>query len=89
MARSIPTCSFRRGPTVLKTRASSPNSSRLRRFTRVSNRPEASLPAALCRDEIPGFVSFGKPVPTDEPLPDAPKPKPVFGRRTRRTRRAL
>jgi ATP-dependent RNA helicase DeaD len=56
---------------------------------------EVRINRLLKRDEIPGFVSFGKPEPTEqvdqEPgqPPEPPKPKPVFGRRTRRLRRAL
>ena len=58
-------------------------------------RIEMRINLLLKRDEIPGFVALSKPQPTDdfdvegdEPL-EPPAPKPVFGRRTRRVRRAL
>jgi ATP-dependent RNA helicase DeaD len=58
-------------------------------------RIEMRINRLLKRDEIPGFVTLAKPQPTeeldaedDEPLEPSP-PKPVFGRRTRRIRRAL
>ncbi len=58
-------------------------------------RIEMRINLLLKRDEIPGFVALSKPQPTDdfdaengEPL-EPPAPKPVFGRRTRRIRRAL
>ena len=50
-------------------------------------RIEVRINRVLEREEIPGFESFSKPVPTAEEAP--PEPKPVFGRRTRRVRRAL
>jgi ATP-dependent RNA helicase DeaD len=58
-------------------------------------RIEMRINRLLKRDEIPGFVTFGKSPPTGEIAPAAagppepPTPKPVFGRRTRRIRRAL
>jgi len=60
-------------------------------------RIEMRINLLLKRDEIPGFESYAKPVATEpidldeatgRPL-EAPKPKPVFGSRTRRHRRAL
>lgn len=58
-------------------------------------RIEMRINLLLKRDEIPGFVALSKPQPTDdfdveddESL-EPPSPKPVFGRRTRRVRRAL
>jgi ATP-dependent RNA helicase DeaD len=58
-------------------------------------RIEMRINRLLKRDEIAGFVTLAKPLPTEEldaetdetfePLP----PKPVFGRRTHRIRRAL
>ena len=59
-------------------------------------RIEMRIDRLLKRDEIPGFVALAKPEPT-EPLetlgadePTEPQAsKPVFGRRTRRIRRAL
>lgn len=58
-------------------------------------RIEMRINLLLKRDEIPGFVALSKPQPTDdfdaegdEPF-EPPAPKPVFGRRTRRIRRAL
>jgi ATP-dependent RNA helicase DeaD len=50
-------------------------------------RIEMRINHQLEREEIPGFESFSKPAPAAEEPP--PKPKPVFGRRTRRIRRAL
>ncbi len=58
-------------------------------------RIEIRINRLLQRVEMPGFVAFGKPEPTDQihqtpgEQPPPPKPKPVFGRRTRRIRRAL
>ena len=58
-------------------------------------RIEMRINRLLKRDEIPGFVALAKPLPSEdfdpesgEPL-EPPPPKPVFGRRTRRLRRAL
>jgi ATP-dependent RNA helicase DeaD len=58
-------------------------------------RIEMRINRLLKRDEIAGFVALAKPLPTEdfdaesgEPL-EPPAPKPVFGRRTRRIRRAL
>ena len=58
-------------------------------------RIEMRINRLLKRDEIPGFVALEKPQPTEdfdadqgEPL-EPPAPKPIFGRRTRRIRRAL
>jgi ATP-dependent RNA helicase DeaD len=58
-------------------------------------RIEMRINRLLKRDEIAGFVALAKPEPTEdfdaeagEPL-EPPPPKPVFGRRTRRVRRAL
>jgi ATP-dependent RNA helicase DeaD len=58
-------------------------------------RIEMRINRLLKRDEIPGFVTLAKPLPTeeldaetDEPF-EPPPPKPVFGRRTHRIRRAL
>jgi ATP-dependent RNA helicase DeaD len=58
-------------------------------------RIEMRINRLLKRGEIPGFVALAKPQPTeeleaegDEPFEQAP-PKPVFGRRTHRIRRAL
>jgi len=58
-------------------------------------RIEMRINRLLKRDEIPGFVALAKPQPTEdfdaetgEPL-EPPPPKPVFGQRTRRIRRAL
>jgi len=61
-------------------------------------RIEMRINRLLKRDEIPGFVALAKPQPTEDfdaeegesresPLP--PPPKPVFGQRVRRIRRAL
>jgi len=58
-------------------------------------RIEIRINRLLKRDEIPGFVTFGKPEPSREldqavgKPPEPPTPKPVFGRRTHRIRRAL
>ncbi len=49
-------------------------------------RIEMRIDRLLKRDEIPGFVTFTKPEPEEKPAAAA---KPVFGRRTRRIRRAL
>ena len=58
-------------------------------------RIEMRINRLLKRDEIEGFAAREKPLATEqideatgEPL-EEPKPKPVFGRRTRRHRRAL
>ncbi len=58
-------------------------------------RIEMRINRLLKRDELPGFVALEKPLPTEEldvesgePL-EPPPPKPVFGRRTHRIRRAL
>ena len=58
-------------------------------------RIEMRINRLLKRDELPGFVALEKPLQTEEldeesgePLEPAP-PKPVFGRRTHRVRRAL
>lgn len=58
-------------------------------------RIEVRINRLLKRDEIPGFVALAKPEPTDDfdaesgdPF-EPPAAKPVFGRRTRRIRRAL
>ena len=60
-------------------------------------RIEMRINLLLKRDDIPGFTAFGKPEAT-EPIDldeatgrpyEEPKPKPVFGSRTRRHRRAL
>ena len=50
-------------------------------------RIEMRINRLLKRDEIPDYEAFGKPEPQKEEPPA--KPKPVFGRRTRRLRRAL
>ncbi len=58
-------------------------------------RIEVRINRLLKRDEIPGFVALAKPQPTEEldletgEPPEPPAAKPVFGRRTRRIRRAL
>jgi ATP-dependent RNA helicase DeaD len=58
-------------------------------------RIEMRINRLLKRDEIPGFVALAKPLPTEEldadggEAAEAAAPKPVFGRRTRRIRRAL
>jgi ATP-dependent RNA helicase DeaD len=60
-------------------------------------RIEMRINRLLKRDEVPGFVALAKPLPSEdldiesesgEPL-EPPEAKPVFGRRTRRLRRAL
>jgi ATP-dependent RNA helicase DeaD len=58
-------------------------------------RIEMRINRLLKRDELPGFVALAKPLPGEdfdaesgEPLEPQPA-KPVFGRRTRRLRRAL
>ncbi len=58
-------------------------------------RIEMRINRLLKRDEVPGFVALAKPLPSEdfdaesgEP-PEPPMAKPVFGRRTRRIRRAL
>ncbi len=57
-------------------------------------RIEVRINRLLKREELPGFTTVGKPSRTatpDEPQgqQDQPESKPVFGRRTRRLRRAL
>jgi ATP-dependent RNA helicase DeaD len=60
-------------------------------------RIEMRINMLLKRDEIPGFVTFSKPQAAAEPAAleaaskptEPPKPRPTFGRRTRRHRRAL
>lgn len=57
-------------------------------------RIEMRINRLLKRDEIAGFVALDKPQPTEEldlegGEPELPVAKPVFGRRTRRLRRAL
>ena len=58
-------------------------------------RIEMRINRLLKRDEVPGFVALAKPEPTedfDAETGEPPEPlaaKPVFGRRTRRIRRAL
>jgi ATP-dependent RNA helicase DeaD len=58
-------------------------------------RIEMRINRLLKRDEIPGFVALAKPLPNEEldaEGGEAAEPaaaKPVFGRRTRRIRRAL
>jgi ATP-dependent RNA helicase DeaD len=58
-------------------------------------RIEMRINRLLKRDEIPGFVALAKPLPSedfDAESGEPPEPaaaKPVFGRRTRRIRRAL
>lgn len=58
-------------------------------------RIEIRINRLLKRDEIPGFVALAKPLPTEDfdaetgEALEPPAPKPVFGRRTRRIRRAL
>ncbi len=61
-------------------------------------RIEMRINRLLKRDEIPGFVALAKPQPTDDfdaeeeqsrELLEPLAPKPVFGRRTHRIRRAL
>ena len=53
-------------------------------------RIEIRINRLLKREEVPGFQSFG-PAPSESAGEEAPPPaaKPVFGRRTRRARRAL
>ncbi|MBN2581275.1 MAG: DEAD/DEAH box helicase [Pirellulales bacterium] len=58
-------------------------------------RIEMRIDRLLVRDELPGFIAYSKPQPTedldaedDESAPAPPKP-PVFGSRTKRYRRAL
>jgi len=58
-------------------------------------RIEMRIDRLLKRDEVPGFVALAKPQPTEgfdtengEPI-EPPPPKPVFGRRSHRIRRAL
>jgi ATP-dependent RNA helicase DeaD len=50
-------------------------------------RIEIRIDRLLKRDEIPGFVAFGKPPAVQEAA--RPEPKPVYGRPRRRLRRAL
>ena len=50
-------------------------------------RVEVRINRLLKRDEIAGFESVDKPLPSEEQ--EKPESKPVFGRRQRRTRRAL
>ncbi len=54
-------------------------------------RIEMRINRLLKRDELPGFDALAMPKDREpgEPLPEKPAPKPVFGRRTRRHRRAL
>jgi ATP-dependent RNA helicase DeaD len=59
-------------------------------------RIEMRINLLLKRDEMPGMATFSKPQPvpgaeteTGDAPPEPPKAKPVFGRRQRRTRRAL
>ncbi len=56
-------------------------------------RIEVRINRLLVRDEMPGFLAVPKPEATEEvqltPEGEQPKPKPVFGKRTRRIRRAL
>lgn len=71
-------------------------------------RIEMRINRLLARDEIPGFETFGKPLPFEslpsqpsqqpsqpqpsqpsQAPPQPPAPRPVFGRRQHRTRRAL
>ncbi len=60
-------------------------------------RIEMRINRLLKRDELPGFVALAKPQPTEEldiegegeESLEPPTPKPVFGRRTHRIRRAL
>lgn len=53
-------------------------------------RIEMRINRLLERDEIPGFVAFTKPEPLEKTEPAAAKPpRPIFGRRVRRIRRAL
>jgi ATP-dependent RNA helicase DeaD len=59
-------------------------------------RIEMRINRLLKRDEIPGFSALAKPLPTEDfdaeggdPFETPPPPKPVFGQRVRRIRRAL
>ena len=56
-------------------------------------RIEMRINRLLVRDEIPGFLAIPRPEPSEESEQpeetEAPKAKPVFGKRTRRIRRAL
>ncbi len=55
-------------------------------------RIEVRINRLLIRDEMPGFLAVPRPEATevpDTPEGEQPKPKPVFGKRTRRIRRAL
>jgi ATP-dependent RNA helicase DeaD len=54
-------------------------------------RIEVRINRLLKRDEIPGFDACEKPKDQEpgEPLPEKPKTQPVFGKRSRRYRRAL
>ena len=54
-------------------------------------RIEIRINRLLQRDELPGFDALALPRDTElgEPLPEKPAPQPVFGKRTRRYRRAL
>lgn len=55
-------------------------------------RIEIRINRLLIRDEMPGFLAVPRPEATeipDTPEGEPPKPKPVFGKRTRRNRRAL
>jgi ATP-dependent RNA helicase DeaD len=58
-------------------------------------RIEMRINRLLKRDEVPGFVALAKPLPTEDfdaetgEALEPPPPKPVFGHRTRRIRRAL
>lgn len=58
-------------------------------------RIEIRINRLLKRDEIPGFSALAKPLPTEDfdvetgEAIEPPAPKPVFGRRTHRIRRAL
>ncbi len=54
-------------------------------------RIEVRINRLLKRDEMPGFDALAMPKDQElgEPLPEKPEPKPVFGKRTRRYRRAL
>ncbi len=54
-------------------------------------RIEIRINRLLKRDELPGFDALSQPKLQEpgEPLPEKPEPQPVFGKRTRRYRRAL
>lgn len=54
-------------------------------------RIEMRINRLLKRDELPGFDALAMPKDQEpgEPRPEKPAPKPVFGKRTRRHRRAL